>query len=119
MLWISGIFFVIIIVSYLVGFLVSAPKYKGSVSDHFNGSTFVNPGNVQAKGLKDVIRWAMNREKEPWMEELNAPVGPKPANKVDDSIKVTFRVDSRRTGCLSGSPGRMPVFREHPHGTPL
>jgi len=90
MLWISGIFFVIIIVSYLVGFLVSAPKYKGSVSDHFNGSTFVNPGNVQAKGLKDVIRWAMNREKEPWMEELNAPVGPKPANKVDDSIKVTF-----------------------------
>jgi len=37
--WIGGIFYL-------------GPKYKGPVSDHFDGSRFINPGGIKAKGLR-------------------------------------------------------------------
>ena len=89
-LWIFALIFLVVFIFNIVGLLISAPKYSGVISDHFNGKTFVNPGNVQAKGLKDVIKWSTNRNRQPWQEMMHVPPGPKPDPKVEDGIKITF-----------------------------
>ena len=58
---------VFVIISVLVGYLISAPRYTGPVSDHFNGNTFFTPGSAEPHGLSGVIKWQLNRERtEPW-----------------------------------------------------
>jgi L-ascorbate metabolism protein UlaG (beta-lactamase superfamily) len=89
-LWILAIIVFFLVVFNAIGFLVSAPKYHGPVSDHFNGKTFINPGNVKAKGLKDVLKWASNRERQPWKEVVDVEVGPAPEQRIDSGIKITF-----------------------------
>ena len=74
----------------LGGYFFSAPKYRGPVSDHFNGKTFINPDNVKAKGLGDVIRWATNRKPEPWTEHTGMNYGEKPTERNVDGIRITF-----------------------------
>ena len=74
-----------------LGWIFSAPVYRGPVSDHFDGKKFSNPGNVKAGGFKDLIRWMRHREKGEWKEIRDAAYGPAPADRVDgDSVVVTF-----------------------------
>jgi L-ascorbate metabolism protein UlaG (beta-lactamase superfamily) len=80
------------ILIFLGGCLFSGPRYRGPKSDHFNGKRFINPGGVQAKGLGDVIGWAIKRKKGPWppKPENNQP-GPKPPASVPGKdLKITF-----------------------------
>lgn len=89
------IIFVIILVFLLavqlLGWMFSAPVYKGPVSDHFDGKKFINPAGVQPAGFKDLIKWMRHREKREWKEIKDAKFGPAPAERVDgDSIVVTF-----------------------------
>ena len=88
--WIFALVFLILFVFNVVGFLISAPKYSGEISDHFNGKTFENPGNVKAKGLKDVIKWSVNRNRQPWQEVAYIQQGPKPDSRIEEGIKITF-----------------------------
>jgi L-ascorbate metabolism protein UlaG (beta-lactamase superfamily) len=82
---------VFILGSMLLGWIFSAPVYKGPVSDHFNGKRFINPGGKQAAGFKDLMKWFGNRERGEWKEMPGAPYGPAPVSKVEgDSIVVTF-----------------------------
>ncbi len=90
MIWFLAIIFFVIVTFNLVGLIVSAPKYRGPVSDHFNGKSFVNPGNLKAKGFKDLIKWVRNRDRDPWVEEKNVEIGLKPDYKVKEGIKLTF-----------------------------
>ena len=88
-IWIgSGIFFFIGL-SFIVGFLVSAPKYKGPESDHFDGNKFYNLNGIEAKGFAEVFKWAMNRDKKEWKEINNIKFGDPPPDKVED-LRVTF-----------------------------
>lgn len=59
--------------SILLGIYLSAPSYQGDLSDHFNGKKFVNPGKVQEKGFRDLIKWAMNRQPGPWKKINGSP----------------------------------------------
>jgi L-ascorbate metabolism protein UlaG (beta-lactamase superfamily) len=87
---------VIIILVFLLavqflGWIFSAPAYKGPVSDHFDGKKFINPGGVKPAGFKDLIKWAWNREKGEWKEMKDMAFGPAPAARIEgDSIVVTF-----------------------------
>jgi L-ascorbate metabolism protein UlaG (beta-lactamase superfamily) len=72
-----------------IGFFISAPKYTGPVSDHFDGKKFINPGNVKAQGLKEVVRWMMNRERGPWVSKTEA-VQSKPADAIANATRITF-----------------------------
>jgi L-ascorbate metabolism protein UlaG (beta-lactamase superfamily) len=81
---------VIIAVFNIIGLIVSGPKYMGPVSDHFDGKKFINPGGVQAKGFREVLKWALNRKRGPWTEEKKFSYGPKPEARVDRGIKITF-----------------------------
>lgn len=81
---------ILISIPIFLGYLFSVPGYKGPVSDHFDGKKFSNPGNVQAKGLKDVIKWARNREPGIWKEIKEITTAVPSENVPDDKIRVTF-----------------------------
>jgi L-ascorbate metabolism protein UlaG (beta-lactamase superfamily) len=74
----------------LVGFVLSAPRYKGPVSDHFNGRQFINPGGVKTKGFQDVVKWLRERERGPWTAQRNSVKGDKPVARVEQGIRITF-----------------------------
>ncbi len=85
------IILVIILGINLLGWLFSAPVYRGPVSDHFDGKKFNNPGGVQPGGFRDLVKWMRNREKGEWKEIKDAGFGPAPEERIDgDSIVVTF-----------------------------
>jgi hypothetical protein len=46
--------------------ILSAPRYRGSITDHFDGKKFINHGNVKEKGLLDVFKWMFSRERTKW-----------------------------------------------------
>jgi L-ascorbate metabolism protein UlaG (beta-lactamase superfamily) len=73
----------------LMGLLLSGPVYRGPESDHFDGRKFLNPGGIEAKGFKEVLRWMLNRKRKPWAK-IQQPPGPRPSPFVDGSIRVTF-----------------------------
>ncbi len=90
MLWIFAIVFFVLVIFNLIGYIFSAPVYKGPVTDHFDGKTFKNPGNVKAKGLSDLIKWVRTREKQPWLEDKDVLTGAAPTARVAQGVKVTF-----------------------------
>jgi L-ascorbate metabolism protein UlaG (beta-lactamase superfamily) len=74
----------------LLGYFLSGPKYKGPVSDHFDGKKFFTPGGKPAKGLGDVLQWMMKRRRGPWKPQSQLPLGDKPAARTDSGIHITF-----------------------------
>lgn len=72
---------VFLLVAVLIGYLISAPRYKGPVSDHFDGKTFFTPGAAPPRGLADIIKWQLNHDiSEPW-----PPFHPNAAGNVPDA----------------------------------
>src|SRR5689334_18311601 len=84
------VFLSVIIVFFGIGFLLSGPKYSGEVSDHFDGKRFINPGNVEAKGLKDVFKWLFTRKRTKWGASSNESYGEKPIARVQSHNRITF-----------------------------
>lgn len=78
-----------ILIFNFIAFTLSAPRYKGPVSDHFDGKRFINPGNIKAKGLTDVIHWMATRKPGSWENRMNSGYGIKPL-ATSDSLRVTF-----------------------------
>ena len=79
---------------YLLFFLLivaaCAPRYRGPVTDHFDGKKFVNPGQTEhsAGGL---LKWLLHRDKGPWPKQPDAYVGNWPATRITgDSVVLTF-----------------------------
>ena len=74
-----------------IGSLLSAPKYKGPVSDHFDGKVFKNIDGVKAKGFKDIFRLLTQAPKRgPWTEITTVDPKPNPPAKVNEGIQITF-----------------------------
>src|SRR5262245_39553401 len=74
----------------LVGYLISAPTYKGPKSNHFDGKKFLNLAKVELKGFGDVFKWLLTRKRKPWKKITVADYGPKPETKINSGIRVTF-----------------------------
>jgi len=74
----------------LIAWYISAPRYSGPVTDHFNGKQFINPGAAKAKGFSDVLRWMLNRQRGPWEPKQNAGFGGKPSAEVREGARLTF-----------------------------
>jgi L-ascorbate metabolism protein UlaG (beta-lactamase superfamily) len=97
MLIVLGLVLTIALSGCLFGISISAPRYKGPVSDHFDGKNFHNlpDANGQtptSKGFGDVISWLLNRDRtEPWNDNQNESPGPPPTPRImGDSVRVTF-----------------------------
>jgi L-ascorbate metabolism protein UlaG (beta-lactamase superfamily) len=74
----------------VIGISISAPVYKGPTTDHFDGKKFLNPTGIQAKGLKEVFKWATNRKRGEWKPNLSERYGPRPLERETENIRVTF-----------------------------
>jgi hypothetical protein len=77
-----------ILILIVIGFSLSAPKYDGNVSDHFNGKRFINPGKVKAKGLPLFLNGYL--QKSPRMGETNNDEYGPSQSLVKSGIRVTF-----------------------------
>jgi L-ascorbate metabolism protein UlaG (beta-lactamase superfamily) len=75
---------------FVTGALISAPRYKGPVSDHFDGSKFINPGGVKASGGRALLKWMLNRQPGRWIHDERKAYGPRPLKEFKDGIRVTF-----------------------------
>jgi L-ascorbate metabolism protein UlaG (beta-lactamase superfamily) len=86
------IVFILAIVTtiYAIAILISAPRYKGIASDHFDGKRFFNPHGQSAKGLADVFKWLINRKKVDWKEDTNEGYGKHPLSHYNEGIRITF-----------------------------
>lgn len=97
-LLILGLLILIVVISgVLIGYLISAPRYEGPVSDHFDGNEFFTPGAPSPKGFREVIGWQLNHERtQPWGAFHNEQPGPVPPARVPDgpaggpAVRVTF-----------------------------
>jgi len=90
MVYIIAIPLLIAFAFFLIGILVSAPVYKGPVTDHFDGRRFKNFGNVKAKGLYDVLKWMITRKTGNWKTPSTDPTLKKPPFGEPASTCVTF-----------------------------
>lgn len=74
--------------------LISAPRYNENRSNHFNGTTFVNPGGLDQHHYGDVLKWWFSgNDKGPWQELTvrDVPSPPEVAPSVEGSgLHVTF-----------------------------
>jgi L-ascorbate metabolism protein UlaG (beta-lactamase superfamily) len=68
--------------------LFAAPRYRGPITDHFDGSRFhnLNPGWQSERAF---LKWMLNRQPGFWHRWLDAPYGPPPPERVAD-LRVTF-----------------------------
>ena len=73
-----------------LGAALSGPRYRGPVSDHFDGSRFLNPGKIKAKGGLDVFKWMITRKQGPWTLNKNDVFGKHPLGHFKDGIRITF-----------------------------
>jgi L-ascorbate metabolism protein UlaG (beta-lactamase superfamily) len=90
MIYLLAIPIIIVLIFQIVGHLLSAPKYEGPVSDHFDGKKFINPGNAKAQGLRAVLKWMLNRERGVWKENKNFDAGTKPEESINRGTRITF-----------------------------
>jgi L-ascorbate metabolism protein UlaG (beta-lactamase superfamily) len=83
---------IIVLAAVVAGYVVSAPRYTGPVSDHFDGKEFHNLNGVEAKGFREMPGWLLNRQRtEPWGSFHNNEPGPPPPDRVPGrEVRVTF-----------------------------
>jgi L-ascorbate metabolism protein UlaG (beta-lactamase superfamily) len=68
-----------------------APRYRGPVSDHFDGDTFHTPGAPPPASVRDFFRWQFSRKPGRWRDFTNDPPGPPPPRRVArGQVRVTF-----------------------------
>jgi L-ascorbate metabolism protein UlaG (beta-lactamase superfamily) len=68
----------------------AAPRYRGPVSDHFDGHRFHNPGPGW-QSERDFLKWMLNRNRGYWVDSIDAPYGPPPPKRASDGeLRVTF-----------------------------
>ncbi len=92
MLWIAGLLITASLFITIVGWAVSKPGYQGPESDHFNGTTFENPGNVPTKDFFDVMKWYFQRDQGEWNEvpEEEITFAERPDDNVISGLKITY-----------------------------
>jgi L-ascorbate metabolism protein UlaG (beta-lactamase superfamily) len=68
----------------------AAPRYRGAVSDHFDGRRFRNPDHLPREE-GSFLKWQLTRELGWWPEWIDAPYGPPPPRRVGEGrMRVTF-----------------------------
>src|SRR3989339_1266260 len=66
-------------------------RYKGPVSDHFNGEKFHNIDSSSSHSTWDLLRFLLFSSKGDWDDWWNEKPGPKPSERITaDSLVVTF-----------------------------
>jgi L-ascorbate metabolism protein UlaG (beta-lactamase superfamily) len=80
----------VFLVFTLTGAALSGPVYKGPVTDHFDGNTFINPGGVKQQSLGAVFKWLFTRKRAIWKNPIDNAPRSKPVDHVHSGIRITF-----------------------------
>lgn len=64
----------------------------GSVSDHFDGKRFFNPGGEGPRGLADFLGWQLGGGREPWPDAVPSPYAADvpPARVKGSGLRISF-----------------------------
>jgi L-ascorbate metabolism protein UlaG (beta-lactamase superfamily) len=81
---------ILVSLPFVVGAFISGPRYRGPVTDHFDGKKFFTPGGAPPHGLSEVFRWMLGRKRSPWKPDMSLPSGKRPLNFFNDGIRITF-----------------------------
>lgn len=75
----------------LLGWLASAPPYRGPVTDHFDGRRFRNHRATPHNDFRDAVKWATTRQRGAWKPRRDESPGPAPEKRVEgERLRVTF-----------------------------
>ncbi len=92
--WSVAIVIGLTLATFVVDFIISAPKASGPKSNHFNGNRFSNPNGSKARGFIDIIKWALTGNRGVWrnLSAEDAPCGtvPKPSSQQAGEAVFTF-----------------------------
>ncbi len=73
------------------GCIASTRRYRGAVSDHFDGRRFRNETPTEHAGFGDFVKWMSTREPGPWRKWEDVPPAPSPPRRVGrGEMRVTF-----------------------------
>ena len=77
---------------YLIGDRTfSAPRYRGPITNHFNGKKFRNLEPGERKGFIDFLRWQLTSRRGHWNKWADSQFGPVPQPRVNGKdLRVTF-----------------------------
>jgi L-ascorbate metabolism protein UlaG (beta-lactamase superfamily) len=68
--------------------LLAPPRYRGPLTDHFDGARFHNHDDTRQGGF---LKWQLTKKPGFWPEWIDAPPGPPPPARVGDgALRVTF-----------------------------
>lgn len=90
-LWLLISFTIFCLLVFIIGDLLAAPKYKGPITDHFDGKKFKNYGGVEAKGIGDVLKYMAKRNPTKWV--IPKDITKKAAIQdivLDPNFRITF-----------------------------
>jgi len=75
----------------LVNRALSAPRYRGQITDHFDGRKFHNLEGPARRGFTDFIRWQLTGKRGEWNEWTHSEPGATPPARVNgEGLRVTF-----------------------------
>src|SRR6266550_5275045 len=68
----------------------AAPRYRGAVSDHFDGHRFHNSGPGW-QSERAFLKWMLNRDRGYWVDSIDTRYGPPPPKRASaGELRVTF-----------------------------
>jgi L-ascorbate metabolism protein UlaG (beta-lactamase superfamily) len=75
----------------LLDHLFAAPRYRGPVTDHFDGERFRNIEATERRGFVDFLRWKLTSKQGPWSKwTRGSPGEPPPPRITDGRLRVTY-----------------------------
>jgi L-ascorbate metabolism protein UlaG (beta-lactamase superfamily) len=75
----------------LVDHALSAPRYRGPSTNHFDGRKFRNPEPPDRKGFIDFLRWQLTSRRGHWSTWTDSKPGSAPPKRVNGKdLRVTF-----------------------------
>ncbi|RFB79466.1 MBL fold metallo-hydrolase [Methylovirgula sp. 4M-Z18] len=70
---------------------MSNPYYSGPVTDHFDGIRFFTPGQrIRLLRKRELLKWRLNRRKNPWPREAPAAVDRPPRCVEGGALRVSY-----------------------------
>jgi L-ascorbate metabolism protein UlaG (beta-lactamase superfamily) len=75
----------------LVDRAISAPRYRGQITDHFDGLKFHNLEGPERRGFVDFLRWKLTGKRGEWHKWNESQPGAPPPMHVDgEKLRITF-----------------------------
>src|SRR5690242_11485403 len=86
-----GVFGGAALIYLLVDRTISAPRYRGQITDHFDGRKFRNLEGPPRRGLVDFLRWKLTGKRGKWNQWNDSQPGAPPPTRVDgEKLRITF-----------------------------